>query len=66
MKLDQFLKFQGLTLTGGQAKHLIRSGLVTVNGDTEIRRGRQLNPGDIVTLDDQSFEVRLDTPALGE
>lgn len=66
MKLDQFLKFQGLTLTGGQAKHLIRAGLVTVNGDTETRRGRQLYSGDIVTLEDQSFEVRLDTIARGE
>ena len=66
MKLDQFLKFQGLTLTGGQAKHLIRAGLVTVNGETETRRGRQLNAGDIVTLEDQSFEVRLDTLAQGE
>lgn len=61
MKLDQFLKFQGLTLTGGQAKSLIQSGLVRVNGDIEIRRGRQLQCGDIVTVDDESFEVPLDS-----
>lgn len=59
MKLDQFLKFQGVTLTGGQAKHLIRSGFVTVNGELEVRRGRQLNAGDIVTVEDESFEVEL-------
>ncbi|KAI9133781.1 RNA-binding S4 domain-containing protein [Acaryochloris sp. CCMEE 5410] len=57
MKLDQFLKFQGVTLTGGQAKHLIQSGFVTVNGELEVRRGRQLNAGDIVTVEDESFEV---------
>ena len=65
MKLDQFLKFQGLTLTGGQAKHLIRAGLVAVNGESETRRGRQLQAGDIVTLEDQSFEVQLDSMAGG-
>lgn len=59
MKLDQFLKFQGVTLTGGQAKHLIQSGFVTVNGELEVRRGRQLNSGDIVTVEDESFEVEL-------
>lgn len=59
MKLDQFLKFQGVTLTGGQAKQLIRSGFVTVNGELEVRRGRQLNAGDIVTVEDESFEVEL-------
>ncbi|WP_299490797.1 RNA-binding S4 domain-containing protein [Acaryochloris sp. IP29b_bin.137] len=59
MKLDQFLKYQGITLTGGQAKSLIQSGLVAVNGDTETRRGRQLKVGDIVTVEDESFEVQL-------
>lgn len=60
MKLDQFLKFQGITLTGGQAKHLIQSGFVAVNGDIETRRGRQLSVGDIVTVEDESFEVLLE------
>ncbi len=60
MKLDQFLKFQGVTLTGGQAKHLIQSGFVAVNGDIETRRGRQLSVGDIVTVEDESFEVQLE------
>ncbi|MGR3275661.1 RNA-binding S4 domain-containing protein [Acaryochloris marina] len=61
MKLDQFLKFQGVTLTGGQAKHLIQSGFVTVNGELEVRRGRQLGVGDIVTVEDESFEVQLES-----
>lgn len=61
MKLDQFLKFQGLTLTGGQAKSLIQAGLVAVNGDTETRRGRQLKSGDIVSVEGESFDVQLDS-----
>jgi len=61
MKLDQFLKFQGLTLTGGQAKSLIQAGLVAVNGETETRRGRQLQPGDIVSVEGESFDVQLES-----
>ena len=48
MKLDQFLKWRSLVESGGQAKHLINSGLVSVNGLTETRRGRKLVDGDLV------------------
>mgnify|MGYP003319120359 CR=1 FL=1 len=51
MKLDQFLKWHGLASTGGEAKHLIVTGHVSVNGSIELRRGRKLNPGDQVCLD---------------
>ena len=50
MKLDQFLKWIGLADTGGQAKLLILSGEVTVNGFVETRRGRKLIEGDKVCL----------------
>jgi len=50
MKLDQFLKFQGLAATGGEAKLLIQRGLVQVNGQIESRRGRQLRAGDEIEL----------------
>ncbi len=50
MKLDQFLKWNGLVETGGQAKLLISSGQVSVNRFTETRRGRKLVQGDIVGL----------------
>ena len=48
MKLDQFLKWQNLVSTGGEAKIIIKSGSVKVNGLVEIRRGRKLNKGDKV------------------
>ena len=51
MKLDQFLKWKGLVATGGEAKHLITSGLVFVNGLKETRRGRKLNHGDHISLE---------------
>ena len=50
IRLDQFLKLQGVAATGGQAKVLIQNGEVSVNGHVETRRGRKLHPGDIVTL----------------
>ena len=40
------MKWQGLVSTGGQAKHLISSGQVHVNGSKEVRRGRKLKNGD--------------------
>lgn len=57
MKLDQFLKYQGIVTTGGQAKLLIQAGYVEVNGIQETRRGRKLVVGDRVCVDDQTFTV---------
>ena len=51
MKLDQFLKWKGIVSTGGEAKYLINTGQVLVNGEVEIRRGRKMCSGDIVCLD---------------
>ncbi|MDX2216750.1 MAG: RNA-binding S4 domain-containing protein [Oculatellaceae cyanobacterium bins.114] len=60
IKLDQFLKWVGVTSTGGQAKLLIQSGEVQVNGEVETRRGRQLVAGDRVSVMGETFEVALD------
>lgn len=57
IKLDQFLKFQGMVQTGGQAKLLIQSGEVRVNGAVETRRGRKLTKGDRVTTLGETIEV---------
>ena len=48
MKLDQFLKWHNFVSSGGEAKNIIQSGLVKVNGEIEIRRGRKLTKGDKV------------------
>lgn len=58
IKLDQFLKWQQIAQTGGEAKMLIHNGFVEVNGQMELRRGRKLFPGDVVTVDDQEFEIQ--------
>jgi len=51
VKLDQYLKWQGLVATGGEAKHRIQRGDVKVNGAIETRRGRSLALGDAVEID---------------
>lgn len=45
IRLGQFLKYQGLAETGAQAREWIQSGLVSVEGEVETRRGRQLADG---------------------
>ena len=59
IKLDQFLKVMQVAASGGEAKLMIRSGEVSVNGEMELRRGRKLYDQDIVTVDDLSFVVEI-------
>ena len=56
-RLGQFLKLIDAVETGGEAKLVIADGEVTVNGEVELRRGRQLKPGDVVRLDGKSYTV---------
>ncbi len=60
IKLDQFLKWSGIADTGGQAKLLVTSGQVKVNGEAELRRGRKLIRGDQVQFEDKTLTVELD------
>ncbi|MET8153420.1 RNA-binding S4 domain-containing protein [Actinoplanes sp. NPDC049668] len=57
IRLGQFLKLADLIDTGGEAKILITVGDVTVNGEVDTRRGRQLHPGDVVSVRGRSARV---------
>jgi ribosome-associated protein len=57
IRLGQFLKLANLVESGAEAKPLIQDGAVSVNGEVETRRGRQLVKGDVVTLGPQSARV---------
>ena len=59
IKLDQFLKWQGIAQTGGEAKIIIQQGGVEVNGEEETRRGRKLVTGDRVTIAGATHRVEL-------
>ena len=57
IRLDAFLKLSDLAQTGGHAKLLIQDGAVTVDGETETRRGRKLRGGEVVVVDGRSITV---------
>ena len=60
IKLDALLKFAGVCETGGEAKNIILSGLVKVNGEVCLMRGKKIRNGDIITIEkaDIEFEVK--------
>ena len=55
IRLGQFLKHAAIVSDGVQGKNLITSGRVRVNGTPEFRRGKQLQPGDIVIVGNTSY-----------
>ncbi len=57
IKLGQALKASGMVDSGVDAKIVISDGLVKVNGQTEIRRGRKLFSGDIVEFDGNIINI---------
>jgi len=57
IRLGQLLKLAGLAESGADAKALLLEGLVTVNGEPEERRGRQLHRGDVVAVEQESVRV---------
>ena len=57
IRLGQLLKLADLVEAGAEVKPLMVQGLVSVNGEVETRRGRQLVKGDVVTLGGESVLV---------
>jgi ribosome-associated protein len=57
IRLGQFLKLADLVAAGSDAKAMLADGMVTVNGEPETRRGRQLVKGDIVAVEGRQFRV---------
>jgi ribosome-associated protein len=58
LSLGQALKVANLVGSGGEAKVLIQTGEVAVNGEVETRRGRRLQGGDVVEVGNERLEVR--------
>ena len=65
IRLGQFLKLAGLADTGAAARVLLDLGEVEVNGEAESRRGRQLQPGDVVTVGEEQVRVSLQPGSPG-
>ena len=61
IRLDHFMKLSGMVSTGGQAKIVIQSGEVLLNGVRETRRRKKLRAGDKVTFNNRTFVVEIGT-----
>ena len=59
LRLGQLLKLAEIIDTGAEAKALLAEGGVVVNGEVELRRGRQLAAGDVVSARDQTVQLVL-------
>ncbi len=57
IRLVQLLKLADLASSGAEAKQVLRAGQVTVNGEPEERPGRQLHPGEVVTVGERVIRV---------
>lgn len=60
IKLDQLLKFSGVVGSGSDAKDMILSEKVTLNGEITTQRGRKIYPGDTVEINTEVIKVLRD------
>ena len=59
ISLVQFLKTLAVVGTGGAGKHAIRAGGILVNGVEDLRPGRKLHAGDVISIGDEKHSVVL-------
>lgn len=57
IKLGQAMKAAGFADSGVDAKFLIQDGLVKVNGQKEMQRGKKLKDGDIVEFEGKQVQI---------
>ncbi|MDR1754765.1 MAG: RNA-binding S4 domain-containing protein [Eubacterium sp.] len=58
IKLEQFLKFAGITETGGQAKQLILNEQVFLNNEICVQRGKKLYENDVIKVFGLPYEYK--------
>ncbi|HAQ50013.1 MAG TPA: RNA-binding protein [Gammaproteobacteria bacterium] len=56
--LYKILKFEGVAASGAEAKQLIHSGHVSVNGEITTQKRKQIVSGDSITLENQTFIIQ--------
>lgn len=57
IKLDQLLKYANAVEGGGMAKNVILDGMVRVNGEVVLQRGKKLRNGDIVKFNNEEYII---------
>ena len=59
VELYKILKYNSMVSSGGEAKHVIAEGLVSVNGMIETRKRKKIVSGDVVTFGEESLRIQL-------
>jgi len=59
VELYKILKFENLVGGGGEAKLVIASGYVMLNGEVETQKRKKINPGDIIEFNGEQFQIEL-------
>ena len=55
--LGQFLKFVDLVSSGGEVRDFLTENKITVNSETENRRGKKLFRNDLVCINDEQYKI---------
>jgi ribosome-associated protein len=58
IELNQLLKVAGIVDSGGAGKHMVGSGVVSVDGKRELRKTAKIRAGQVVTLGDVRISVK--------
>jgi ribosome-associated protein len=61
IELDALLKATGMAASGGAAKGMIEAGQVDVDGTKELRRGRKVRAGDVVSVSGTGIRIHAPT-----
>ena len=57
IKLDQLLKFVGEASTGGEAKIMILEGIVKINNEIVLKRGKKIRKDDILDVNNNKYII---------
>ena len=57
IKLDAFLKWSGIASLGSEAKLYIQDGLVKVNGEVCVKRGKKIKRGDVISFNQEEYKI---------
>lgn len=58
IRLDSFLKFKGIAMTGGEAKQFIQDGIVKVDNEVCTARGRKIRNGNTVSIFSVDYHIK--------
>ena len=58
IRLDSFLKFKGIAMTGGEAKSFVQDGIVKVDGEVCTARGKKLRQGNTISIFSVDYHIK--------